>query len=124
MGSYKNNGNPFVLLTQLLLQFDSAHSGQAHIEYQARRVIAIVTGEKFFNRGKCSGRKAGRLHYASQRLSKGFVIIDDGDDASVGSSLVHFGSPNLRRCSICRQYETINRLSRKLSCFVLKNLML
>jgi len=84
VGSYENNGKPAVGLAQLLLQFDPAHARQAHIEYQAGCVITIVTGKKVLSRGKCPCRKAGRLHHASQRLAKGFVIVDDGDDAGLG----------------------------------------
>ncbi len=108
MGSNENNGKAAVRLAQLLLQLDPAHARQAHVEYQAGCVIAIVTGEKFLSRGKCSWRKAGRLHHASQRFAEGFVIVHDCDDASFGYSLIHFSSPGLRRV-LCHEDETTNR---------------
>jgi hypothetical protein len=83
VGSYENNGKPAIRPAQPLLQLDPAHARQAYVEYQADCVIAIVTSEKFLSRSKCSGRKAGRLHYASQRFAQGLIIVHDCDDASV-----------------------------------------
>ena len=124
MGSYENNGKPRVDLVQLFLQLDPAHAWQAHVENQAGELIVIVTSEKVLSRGEGSWRKAGRLYYASQRFAQGFIIVHDCDDGAVGQSLIHFRSPNLRRVRSAREYETIDRAGRKLSCFVLKNLLL
>ncbi len=84
MSSHENDREPALRASQLFLQFNPAHSWQANIENQTGCVVAIVTSEEFFRRGKCSYGKARRLHDACERFAKGFVIIDDGDNTGLG----------------------------------------
>jgi len=84
VGGDKNDWDLAVRIEQSPLQLDAAHPWQTHIEDQAHRVFPIGGIEVFFRRGERNCRKASGLHDAPQRLTKGFIVINDGDDARLG----------------------------------------
>ncbi len=65
---------------QLLLELQTAHAGHAHIEHQAARLPGIVALEKLLSRRQRGGGESHRLEQQSQRVSNGFIVIDDEYD--------------------------------------------
>ena len=52
--------------------------------------------EEFFRGGERICQKTSGLQYAPQRLTKGFIIINNSDDPGLELSVVQFNSPDLR----------------------------
>src|ERR1700683_2463093 len=114
----ENDGNQAVGVRQPLLQFNAAHPRQPDIEDQACRLSPSGGFEELFRRGEGVGGKAGGLHDASQRLTKGFIVVYDGDDAVLCECLSHVISPGpLLGEMFLKRAQTTFSGNRKLSCF-------
>src|SRR5450830_738971 len=65
---------------QLLLQFQAAHQGHAHVEQQATRCMAIIALQEVARRFERRHLPAGRIEQIGQRAAHGGVVVDDKDD--------------------------------------------
>lgn len=95
MGGDENDGDLAVGVGQPPLQIDAAHPRQAHIEDQARCMSPVGGIEEFFRRGEGICQKASGLHDAPQRLTKGCIVINDGDGTGIVLNGVQLNSSNL-----------------------------
>lgn len=81
MTADKYDWHPAVVSEQSPLQLNPTHTRQADVENQTSRGLSMGRIEKIFRGVESADRKARCLHDASQRFMKGFVIVDDSDDA-------------------------------------------
>src|ERR1700728_4546093 len=84
VGGDKNDWDFAVCIDQPSLQFDAAHPWQAHVKDQTRCVAPLGGLKKLFSRGESIYHKTGGLQYAPQRLTKGFIIVNNCDKAGLG----------------------------------------
>ena len=118
MGGNENDGNVVIGIGQPPLQLDAAHPRQAHIEDQARRMSPVGGIEEFFGRGEGICQKASGLQDAPQRLTKGCIVVNDGDGTRLVLNVIQLNSSRLLLDEMSREQAqaTIRKL-RKLSCF-------
>src|SRR5580658_1950514 len=114
----ENDGNRAIGLRQPLLQLNAAHPREPDIEDQTGRLLPGGGFEELFRRGEGVGGETCGLQDASQRLTKGFIVVYDGDDAGLCECLGHLISPGplLGEMSLKRAQTTFSG-NRKLSCF-------
>ena len=88
MGGDENDWDLAVAVAQPSLQLDAAHPWQTHVEDQTPRVLPFGGVEIFFVGGKRICQKTCGFHDASQRLAKGFIIINNGDNTGLALNVV------------------------------------
>ena len=96
MGSYKNNGNPALVLLNRLCNSIPLIPGKR--TSSIRHAVSSQSSQARNSSAEANvlGEKPAAFITLAQRFAKGFVIVDDGDDAGLGLSLIHFSSPDLR----------------------------
>ena len=95
MGGDENNWDLAVGISQPSLQLDAAHPWQTHVEDQTHRVLPLGGVEVVFRGGKRICQKACGSHDAPQRLAKGFIIINNGDNTGLTLNVVPLRSSDL-----------------------------
>src|SRR5579862_1222580 len=64
---------------QLLLQLETAHTGHAHVEYQAARPPWIIARKKLMRGAHTGAGEANRLHQQLQRVAHGLIVVNYED---------------------------------------------
>lgn len=77
----KNDRDAATLPIQALLQLESIHPGQAHVQYQAIRGGQGLRRKELFGRSECLDFEANRAHEALERLTDGRIIIHNRNAA-------------------------------------------
>ena len=95
MAGEENDWDLAVGISQPSLQLDATHPWQTHVEDQTHRVLPLGRVEVVFRRGKRLCQKACSLHDAPQRLAKGFIIINNGDNTGLTLNVVPLYSSDL-----------------------------
>ena len=75
----QNDGDQRAGAIQVLLDFEAAHLGHAHIEHETAVLIGIELGEELARPCKCNGVVAHRGHQHAQRTAHALVVIDEID---------------------------------------------
>jgi hypothetical protein len=83
-------------LPQSPLQFNAAHTRQAHIENQGVGFLPVAKLEEGFRAGEFVDRVARRLQNAGERVTQGLIVIDDGNNADIWPSSRQFASSHSR----------------------------
>jgi hypothetical protein len=79
-GGDENDRNCMPAETQFPLQLRSGHAGHDNIEKQALRRDNVARRQEVVCRGKCVRREPELLQEVRQRLTHGFVVVDDADE--------------------------------------------
>jgi len=80
MGSHENDRDRAAGFGKSSLQFNPAHPREPHVEDQTSYLLSVRRREEFFRGSERIDKKASSFQNTSQRLTKGFIVVDDSDN--------------------------------------------